>query len=71
MPALDKDEIARLTEQYGGEWGINHTRRLLHLVELRRRSGSPPTCMIGARTPLGRKRMSTTCCARSRWRKAF
>ena len=34
MTALDKDEIARLTEQYGGEWGINHTRRLLHLVEL-------------------------------------
>jgi uncharacterized protein len=34
MTALDKGEIARLTEQYGGEWGINHTRRLLHLVAL-------------------------------------
>lgn len=34
MTTLDKDEIARLTEQYGGEWGINHTRRLLHLVAL-------------------------------------
>lgn len=30
---LDKDEIARLTEEHGGKWGINHTRRLLHLVE--------------------------------------
>ena len=30
---LDKDEIARLTEQSGGTWAINHTRRLLHLVE--------------------------------------
>jgi HD superfamily phosphodiesterase len=30
---LDKDEIAWLTEQHGGTWGINHTRRLLHLVE--------------------------------------
>jgi uncharacterized protein len=34
MKTIDKDEIARLTEQYGGEWGINHTRRLLHLVDL-------------------------------------
>ncbi|HTX70012.1 MAG TPA: hypothetical protein VMH50_12845 [Thermoleophilia bacterium] len=32
MP-IDRDEIVRLTEQYGGEWGINHTRRLLALVE--------------------------------------
>ncbi len=32
MATIDKDEIARLTEEYGGEWGINHTRRLLHLV---------------------------------------
>lgn len=32
MNRIDKDEIARLTEEYGGEWGINHTRRLLHLV---------------------------------------
>jgi uncharacterized protein len=34
MTTIDKDEIARLTEQYGGEWGINHTRRLLHLVSV-------------------------------------
>jgi uncharacterized protein len=32
MNRIDKDEIARLTEQYGGKWGINHTRRLLQLV---------------------------------------
>jgi uncharacterized protein len=31
---MDQDEIARLTEEYGGVWGINHTRRLLHLVEI-------------------------------------
>src|SRR5574341_2146931 len=29
---IDKDEIARQTEEYGGDWGINHTRRLLHLT---------------------------------------
>jgi uncharacterized protein len=34
MTTIDKDEIAHLTEQYGGEWGINHTRRLLQLVSL-------------------------------------
>ncbi len=31
---IDRDEITRLTEQHGGPWGINHTRRLLHLVEV-------------------------------------
>ncbi len=31
---IDRDEIVRLTEEYGGAWGINHTRRLLHLVSL-------------------------------------
>src|SRR5512140_2212300 len=30
---IDKAEISHLTEQYGGAWGINHTRRLLHLIE--------------------------------------
>jgi uncharacterized protein len=30
---IDKAEIARLTEDYGGAWGINHTRRLLRLVD--------------------------------------
>ena len=33
MTAIDKGEVARLTEEYGGSWGINHTRRLLHLIE--------------------------------------
>jgi uncharacterized protein len=31
---LDHDEIAHLTEEYGGEWGINHTRRLLALIDV-------------------------------------
>lgn len=31
---IDRDEIIRLTEEYGGSWGINHTRRLLHLISL-------------------------------------
>ena len=31
---IDRDEIVRLTEEYGGQWGINHTRRLLHLVSI-------------------------------------
>jgi len=34
MEPMDREEIARLTEEYGGQWGINHTRRLLRLVEL-------------------------------------
>ena len=34
MTKIDKDEIVRLTEEYGGEWGINHTRRLLHLISI-------------------------------------
>lgn len=29
---IDRDEVARLTEEYGGLWGINHTRRLLQLI---------------------------------------
>jgi uncharacterized protein len=31
---LDHDEIVRLTEEYGGPWGINHTRRLLQLIDI-------------------------------------
>ena len=31
---IDNDEIARLTEEYGGAWGINHTRRLLKLISI-------------------------------------
>jgi uncharacterized protein len=34
MSAIDKDEIVRLTEEYGGQWGINHTRRLLQLTAI-------------------------------------
>jgi uncharacterized protein len=34
MADIDRDEIARLTEEYGGQWGINHARRLLHLISL-------------------------------------
>ena len=34
MSAIDKDEIVRLTEEYGGQWGINHTHRLLHLISI-------------------------------------
>jgi len=30
--SIDRAEIARLTEEYGGAWGLNHTRRLLKLV---------------------------------------
>ena len=29
---VDREEVARLTEEYGGVWGINHTRRLLQLM---------------------------------------
>jgi HD superfamily phosphodiesterase len=34
MNEIDKTEIERLTEDYGGQWGINHTRRILHLITL-------------------------------------
>ena len=34
MTEINKDEIARLTKEYDGEWGINHTRRLLHLIDI-------------------------------------
>lgn len=34
MTEINKDEIAWLTEEYCGEWGINHTRRLLHLIDI-------------------------------------
>lgn len=30
---IDKDEVVRATVEYGGTWGINHTRRILRLVE--------------------------------------
>ena len=34
MDQKDCDEIVRLTEEYGGQWGINHTRRLLQLIAI-------------------------------------
>jgi uncharacterized protein len=34
MNHVNREEIMRLTEEYGGEWGINHTRRLLHLISI-------------------------------------
>ncbi len=30
---IDREELVCLTEEYGGAWGINHTRRLLHLID--------------------------------------
>ncbi len=33
MDQEQRDEIVRLTVEYGGEWGIQHTRRLLRLIE--------------------------------------
>lgn len=31
---IDHNEIAQLTLEYGGNWGIKHTERLLHLVPM-------------------------------------
>jgi uncharacterized protein len=31
---MNRDEIARLTQEYGGNWGTNHAKRLLHLVSI-------------------------------------
>lgn len=31
---MDKDKIAQLTKEYGGEYGLNHTRRILNIVSL-------------------------------------
>lgn len=31
---LSHDEIIQLTHEYGGDWGLDHTRRLLHLVPI-------------------------------------
>jgi uncharacterized protein len=31
---INHDELVRLTEEYGGQWGINHTRRLLQLISI-------------------------------------
>jgi uncharacterized protein len=32
--SIDKAELELLTREYGGEWGINHTKRLLHLINI-------------------------------------
>lgn len=31
---MNHDDIAQLTQDYGGNWGIKHTERLLHLVPI-------------------------------------
>lgn len=31
---LNHDEIAKLTQEYGLDWGMNHTKRLLHLIPI-------------------------------------
>jgi uncharacterized protein len=31
---IDREDIIRLTEQYGGQWGLNHARRLLHVISM-------------------------------------
>jgi uncharacterized protein len=31
---IDQNEITQLTVEYGGQWGINHTRRLLELISI-------------------------------------
>ena len=36
MDSQGREELVRLTHEYGGEWGINHTQRLLRLVALTR-----------------------------------
>jgi len=32
--SIDKTELDFLTREYGGDWGINHTKRLLHLIDI-------------------------------------
>jgi uncharacterized protein len=34
MENINQDEVVRLTEEYGKQWGINHTRRLLSIIEI-------------------------------------
>jgi HD superfamily phosphodiesterase len=31
---IDREEIVRLTDEYGGDWGIKHAERLLYLISL-------------------------------------
>jgi len=32
--STDTAEIIRLTEEYGGSWGVNHSRRILKLIAI-------------------------------------
>ena len=34
MNNINKEEIISLTEEYGKQWGINHTRRLLEIIDV-------------------------------------
>ena len=34
MNNISKDEVVSLTEEYGKQWGINHTRRILKIIEV-------------------------------------
>ena len=34
MNTQAKEELVRLTREYGGDWGIHHTQRLLHLIQI-------------------------------------
>ena len=31
---IDREEIVQMTEEHGGDWGINHVRRVLELIEM-------------------------------------
>ena len=34
MKPQERDELVQLTQQYVGEWGLNHARRLLSLIDI-------------------------------------
>lgn len=34
LSVLDRDEIIRLTEKCGGQYGLNHSKRVLHIISL-------------------------------------
>lgn len=31
---INKEELIKLTRDYGGNWGVNHSERLLHLIDM-------------------------------------
>lgn|GEM_PF-1656406 len=31
---INREEVAQLTQEYGKDWGVNHAKRLLHLVSI-------------------------------------